>query len=375
MSDPFMNSNALVKELEDQKYALDQAAIVAATDRRGIITYVNDRFCEVSGFSRAELIGKTHKVVNSSVHGSEFFKSLWLQISRGKVWRGEICNRKKSGEFYWVATTIVPFLDERGQVYQYLSIRQDITDLKTAQQTILDQQARLIASSKLVALGELAACLTHEINNPLGVILGRCEMLRRSIDRGQVSLEELLKVAESIETTGHRIEKVVRSMRSLARGEDSEDIGPVAVSLLLEQTLDLTQQRLSDHRIRLETQIIYQGAVRCRLTQTLQILVNLINNAHDAVENLEDVDQRFIRLIVRPFEDHVEFVLEDGGPGISDDVLPQLFNPFFTTKDVQIGTGMGLSIAQGLAQRQEGKLYLDSPSDPTRFVLRLQACE
>lgn len=363
--------SVLLKELSDQKYALDQAAIVAATDRRGIITYVNDKFCEISEYSRSELLGKTHKVVNSKEHGPEFFKTLWGKISQGEVWRGEICNRKKSGELYWVATTIVPFNDEQGRPYQYLSIRQDITDLKKAQQTIFDQQAKLVASSKLVALGELAACLTHEINNPLGVILGRCEMLRRSIDRGQISPEELLKVAESIETTGHRIEKVVRSMRSLARGEDSEGLEDVSVPQLIEQTLDLTRQRFIDHGIRFEQEIEFSGPVRCRLTQALQILINLLNNSHDAVYDSVDASKRWVKLCVTENGGVVSFAVEDGGPGVPQDLKAKLFTPFFTTKDVQIGTGMGLSISQSLAHRQGGEIVIESSADPTRFVLKL----
>lgn len=363
--------SVLLKELSDQKYALDQAAIVVATDRRGIITYVNDKFCEISEYTRDELLGKTHKVVNSGVHGPEFFRELWGRISRGEVWRGEVCNRKKSGALYWVATTIVPFVDEDGRPYQYLSIRQDITDLKNAQEIITEQQAKLVASSKLVALGELAACLTHEINNPLGVILGRCEMLRRSIDRGQVSAEELLKVAESIETTGHRIEKVVRSMRSLARGEDSEGLENVPVPLLVEQTLDLTRQRFVDHGIRFEQEVAYTGLVRCRLTQALQILVNLLNNSHDAVHEHVEGARRWVRLRVSAAGDRVEFAVEDGGEGVPEEYVPKLFAPFFTTKDVQLGTGMGLSISQSLALRQDGELVLDSRAAPTRFVLRL----
>ncbi|MBX3019537.1 MAG: PAS domain S-box protein [Bdellovibrionaceae bacterium] len=363
--------SVLLKELSDQKYALDQAAIVAATDRRGIITYVNDKFCEISEYTRSELLGKSHKVVNSGFHGPEFFKELWGKIGHGQVWRGEICNRKKSGALYWVATTIVPFNDDEGKPYQYLSIRQDITDMKNARQTILDQQAKLVASSKLVALGELAACLTHEINNPLGVILGRCEMLRRSIDRGQVSPEELLKMAESIETTGYRIEKVVRSMRSLARGEDSEALSDISIPLIVEQTLDLTRQRFIDHGIRFEQEVIFAGRVRCRLTQTLQILVNLLNNSHDSVYEAEDPAQRWVKLRVTESAGTVSFAVEDGGLGVSAELVARLFTPFFTTKDIQIGTGMGLSISQSLAHRQEGELVLESRANPTRFVLRL----
>ena len=126
----------LIKQLSDQKYALDQAAIVAATDVNGVITYVNDKFCKISGYEREELIGRTHAIVNSKTHPPEFFAELWSTIKSGQVWQGEVCNRNKKGELYWVSTTIVPFCDQNNKPIQFMSIRYEITDLKKAQEVV-----------------------------------------------------------------------------------------------------------------------------------------------------------------------------------------------------------------------------------------------
>ncbi|MEG3892861.1 PAS domain S-box protein [Microcoleus sp. Z1_A1] len=126
----------LIQELSAFKQALDQSAIVVITDRQGVISYVNDPFCAISGYSRDELMGKTHRLVNSGYHPPAFFQDLWQTITSGHVWRGEICNQAKNGSLYWVASTIVPFLDEGGRPFQYLAIRFDITDRKFAEATL-----------------------------------------------------------------------------------------------------------------------------------------------------------------------------------------------------------------------------------------------
>ncbi|MEG3935502.1 PAS domain S-box protein [Microcoleus sp. T3_B1] len=131
-----------LRELEFHKLALDQSAIVAETDHRGIITYANDNFCEISKYSRDELIGQTHRLIKSDYHPPSFFKQLWSTIASGNVWRGEIKNRAKDGSYYWVDTTIVPFLDKNGKAFKYLAIRFDITQIKQTQTALQESEKR-----------------------------------------------------------------------------------------------------------------------------------------------------------------------------------------------------------------------------------------
>jgi PAS domain S-box-containing protein len=347
-----------LKELADIKYALDVSAIVAITDRRGDITYANDNFCLISKYSREELLGQNHRIVNSGYHSKAFFREMWATIGSGRVWRGVIKNRAKDGVFYWVDTTIVPLVGPDGRPEQYVSIRYDVTERKRL-------EAELVRAAQMSLVGELAAGLAHEIKNPLAGIQGTVDILIRRRDAADPERE----VLENIRHEVGRIDATVRSVLDHARPRALQR-APASLAEAARRAVLLA----GDHAEAMGLPVAITFETECdecvALIDAAQIedaVLNLMLNALEAVEG-----EGAIRVRVRvDGESGVAYVeVEDNGRGIADEDLKRIFNPFFTTRAA--GTGLGLPAVRRIARAHGGGVdVVSEPGRGSTFTLRI----
>jgi PAS domain S-box-containing protein len=347
-----------LKELADIKSALDQSTIVAITDQRGIINYVNDEFCRISKYSRDELLGQDHRIINSGYHPKEFMRDLWATIAAGKVWKGDLRNRAKDGSFYWVDTTIVPFLNGEGKPYQYIAIRHEITKLKQAEEKILQQAAELQRAAQLSFVGELAAGLAHEIKNPLAGIQGTVDILIRRREVNDPETEALNAIRHEVE----RIDDTVRALldrarpRALSAARTSlTDLVWRAVNIARSQAVSAVAR---GHRVHIEFEPPAEDIEP--LADAAQIedaMLNLIINAIEAIEGEGKVAVRIRRAESESeaeFDEEAVIEVSDNGSGISEEDLTRIFHPFFTT--TKGGTGLGLPAVRRIVRAHGGRV-------------------
>ena len=248
----------------------------------------------------------------------------------------------------------------------------DINDEK--QMELKAQQQRVLAetSAKMAALGEMAGGIAHEINNPLQIISGKSGLLVRRLKTEAIDSTKYEADLVRIEEMVQRIAKIIRGLRSFSRNAENDPFVPASLTDIVQDTLSLCSARLANHGIEIQVNVVPATYVSCRATQISQVLLNLLNNAHDAVEALPE---KWIRLSTEVKGPLIRILVEDSGHGIPENVVKKMMQPFFSTKEVGRGTGMGLSISKGIVEEHGGKLEYDPSGTNTRFVIELPKAE
>jgi PAS domain S-box-containing protein len=323
--------------LEQIRYALDQAAIVAVTDQRGVIGYVNDKFCEISGYSRDELLGQDHRIINSGYHPKEFIRGLWRTIAQGQVWRGELRNQAKRGSIYWVDTTIVPLLDADGKPRQYLAIRSDITQRKAMEQQLADQAA-------LAQLGEFAAVVAHEVRNPLAGVKGSLQVLQSRPATAPDDRRIMDAMIARLDTLNAKVEDILRFARPRSPKIEPVDVRAVTIDAIA--SADAATQGAC-HAMHIPDATASVLADREMLRA---VLLNLLINACQSGSTAP------VDVIISTHEAVCTIDVRDRGTGFGDTDPERLFQPFHTTKTT--GTGLGLAIVRRLIALQNGTVVL-----------------
>ncbi len=345
-----------LKDLSDFKFALEQSSIVATTDVEGTITYVNDKFCEISKFSRDELIGQNHRLVNSGYHPKAFFHQLWATITQGKVWQGEIRNRAKDGTLYWVATTIVPFLDAVGKPYQYMAIRSDITDRKVAESELqqltvsLEQRVAERTAQLQETNHELEAftySVSHDLRAPLRTIQGFAIAL---LEDCSDQLDDFCKsYIDSIIDDSVQMNGLISDLLDYSRLTRAQIVPqPTSLTDVVNEALKQLTTQIQEKRaqINVEAPLPYVIAHRSTL---IQVIANLISNGIKfVVPSTQPLIDVFVTNERQDHQDWIRLWIVDNGIGIAPEHQERVFRVFERLHGAERypGTGIGLAIVR-----------------------------
>lgn len=344
------------------KAMMDEFAIVAKTDVNGNISYVNDQFCKISKYTREELIGQNHRILNSGEHSKEFWTKMWGTISSGQNWRAEVCNRAKDGSLYWVDTFISPLLNEEKVITNFMAIRIEITDKKRIEREIEVERERATISSQLAAVGEISAGISHEINNPLTVISGVVEMMQIKFQENQ--LENIPDKIKIIKKSISRISKIMKGLKRVSHKSAAKDLEKVSMREIMDDTLDFSSEVLKSRGIKLIIEDLPACLIECHSVEISQVLLNLINNAGDAIM---DQPEKWIKVQTFQVKERLRINVIDSGAGIPVENQEKIMESFFTTKRLGKGTGLGLSLSKRIIEEHHGEFFLDTKMKNTCF--------
>ncbi len=360
------------KDFGHLKSALDEAAIVAITDNKGIITYVNKKFCAISKYSAEELIGKTHRIINSGYHSKEFFVDMWKQITAGKTWEGEIKNRAKDGNYYWVNTTIVPFKDDSGRLEQYIAVRYEITERKLAEEQLKVYSKKLEVSNQ--ELQDFASVAAHDLQEPLRKIQTFSDRLKSKASEDLKP--EALDYVERIQSSAHRMQVLINDLLTYSRVTSrAQPFQPLDLN-------DLIKDVLSDLEVRVEQS---QGKVtlsplptiEADRTQMHQLFQNLLSNALKFVKPgvLPTVKlSSKIMLQSALGVAAIEITITDNGIGFDEKYLDRIFTIFqrLHGRHEYEGTGIGLAVCRKIVDRHSGIISaISTNGEGAKFIVTL----
>lgn len=343
-------------QLRKLSTAVEQSPVaILITDVHGAIEYVNPRFCQVTGYAAEEVLGCNPRLLKSGEASVAVYRELWETITAGREWSGELHNRKKSGELFWEFVRIIPLLSAQGEVMNYMAVKEDITLRKALTEREQRRQEQMLHHARLAAMGEMAAALAHELNQPLAAIANFSGVIEHQLAAAAPDWAQVRAVARSINEQALRAGEIVWRVRKFSRKQEARR-EPTELNALIGDVV-----RLADIGIK-SRGVIYDydltpglPEVPVERVQIEQVLLNLIRNGIEAMEGMPGAQR--LRLASRLTDEGraVQISVCDRGRGLPEDLAADLFAPFVSTKPE--GMGIGLSISRDIVEAHGGRLW------------------
>jgi len=377
--------------LEQYQKAIEASNIVSKTDVYGIITFVNDEFCKISGYTREELIGANHNIVRHPDIPNENFVKLWDTICRKNTYTNTVKNLAKDGTTFYVNTTITPILDENDEIVEYIAIRYDVTaemelkfklESKEKEMESLNKQLEekvilktreledlrvVFHQARLASLGQMLANIAHQWRQPLTQLGLSLFNIKKEAHRQ--NLDELDAIQSDAKQTIKNMSQTIDDFTNFFKPNKEQVRFNIRESI--NEAVALLGKTIIQESISIRTDIINVATLEGVPNELTQIFINLLQNSKDAF-NMNNISNKIIRINVQVVDDmiHIEFI--DNAGGISQDIIDKVFEPYFTTKHQFSGTGIGLFMSKMICEQSfNGSMYVESKDNETIFNIKL----
>lgn len=356
---------------------------VISTSPDGIIKTMNKAAEEMLGYKAEELIDQhspaiihdINEIIARSLQLSKElnqeippgFLTFVIKAQKGKADINEWTYIKKDGTRFPVRLAISTVFSKDHKILGHIGVAENLSELKSLQQTIAKQNITLSESARLSALGEMAGSIAHEINNPVTAINSLIMLITKKMIRKEISLEEIIGELSKLNNLALRISKIISGLRTLSRDSSKDPFIEFSIKDAIEDALSICNQKLSNNDVEIILELIEDDIILMRPTQISQVVLNLINNSFDAISK---TSTRWIKISTTK-TDKYTLRISDSGKGITSELLNKIMEPFFTTKEFGKGTGLGLSISKSIIENHGGKFYYDKNSPNTCFVIEL----
>ncbi|MDX8410805.1 MAG: response regulator [Mariprofundaceae bacterium] len=341
--------------------AIEQAGeSILITDRGGVIEYVNPAFTKLTGFTAKEAIGNTPRILKSGNQDAVFYEAMWQTITSGEIWHGKVTDKRKDGSFYPTTLTISPIMDEGGKCSHFVGIQADLSDLE-------EMEHRFHQAQKMEAIGTLVGGIAHDFNNILSGMTGNLYLAKEKVK----AQPDVVRKLANVEKLSFRAADMIQQLLTFAR-KGSVSMKQLPFTIFVKETLKFLRASVPEN-IALHLDICTASlSINGDVTQLHQVLMNLINNARDAVEGADEPCIAIRLELFQPTEDflhrrayfnvdrYAHLSVEDNGYGIPEDMIEHVFEPFFTTKEIGKGTGLGLAMVYGAIKTHHGFVEVES---------------
>jgi len=361
-----LNDNNIESKLKHFYSLVNKNIIMSSTDLSGNITHVTDAFCEISGYTREELLGQDHNIVRHPDMPNEIFQDLWNTIQTGETWNSEIKNLKKNGDFYWVSAKILPTFDENNVVIGYDAVRQDIT----AQKELEEHQEMLAQQSKSAAMGEMISMIAHQWRQPLQAISILVQKLPLTKMLGDEITEELLEqVLEDVNVQIDYMSNTIEDFRDFFK--PNKEKNEIEIKKLVSKAIDFLSYMLNIDSIKVNIEIRENKKVIVHVNEIIQVLINIIKNARDIMLE-KQISEKILNIKIYSTTNYAVIEIEDNAGGIAPEIIGKVFEPYFSTKENKNGTGLGLYMSKTIIEQHcLGKINVSNSSLGAVFKIEL----